>query len=493
MKRKSGLIRANEFALKQIVRKKFGTVTLDINQIRKLTLFFENWLAENSAEPTDSLYVTVGRLLFNNPNSDDLYGLYQQLKNYKVHTFEHNKILFGVETAATMAGEISKIRSSNRKISKNNYVDSFLKKKCVSHTLKKENLSNEQLAELTLLLTSKEYSEFNDNESIIIDLVLNFEKDFINRYNIIKSNPSSSWEYYKARYADNAKNKFLDYKSKKSLNAKRNFKNCPEYWLMQGLSIKSSEELSLEVQKTRAQKAKSVLIGRIGPRSIDYWISKGYSVEDSKFRVYEIQRRDAEWFKVKYGDEIGNYEFEKTIQKRLTTWYSRSEESRKSVNQSRGRTYHQLVTQYGLDIANNIIRSRTSLSTPISQESKDFFEKLDKLLPTNLSVKSITGYKGPERWFNIGGKFYFVDYIIGNVIIEYNGSYWHADPRLFEEEDWHSGTKKQVKEIWNYDRSKLDDISKLGYNILGIWSLDVKDNIHKQLTKCKEFIINHVK
>ena len=158
------------------------------------------------------------------------------------------------------------------------------------------------------------------------------------------------------------------------------------------------------------------------------------------------------------------------------------------INKSKGRTYADLIKQFGVDVASNIISSRLESNSGISLESKNFFVELDAMLDHTLATKSVTGYKGPEYWINSGSRFYLVDYKIDNCIIEYNGSFWHADERMFSENEWHSGSKKLVKDIWDYDAEKIDTLQRLGYNIMVIWSKDVTTNKIDVLTKCRDFI-----
>lgn len=69
----------------------------------------------------------------------------------------------------------------------------------------------------------------------------------------------------------------------------------------------------------------------------------------------------------------------------------------------------------------------------------------------------------------------FPDCVIGNTIIEYNGSYWHADPTLYNPSDiiHHN---KTAQEIWDEDARKKQIYEQLGYSIIYIWSNRLKND-----------------
>ncbi len=57
-------------------------------------------------------------------------------------------------------------------------------------------------------------------------------------------------------------------------------------------------------------------------------------------------------------------------------------------------------------------------------------------------------------------------------MIEFNGTYWHADPRKYLAEDVISRCKKTAREIWNKDQHKIEIACKQGYKVYIIWEMD---------------------
>ena len=74
-----------------------------------------------------------------------------------------------------------------------------------------------------------------------------------------------------------------------------------------------------------------------------------------------------------------------------------------------------------------------------------------------------------------------------NLIIEYFGDYWHCNPNKYSS-DYHNVKKNlTAKEIWDYDKSKLELIKSYGYNLEVIWESELKLNNDKLLTIIKKY------
>jgi G:T-mismatch repair DNA endonuclease (very short patch repair protein) len=59
-----------------------------------------------------------------------------------------------------------------------------------------------------------------------------------------------------------------------------------------------------------------------------------------------------------------------------------------------------------------------------------------------------------------------------NLIIEYNGDYWHCNPKKYEQDYKHPHKKKTASQIWDEDKKRIDNLIKLGYNLEVIWESD---------------------
>jgi G:T-mismatch repair DNA endonuclease (very short patch repair protein) len=63
-----------------------------------------------------------------------------------------------------------------------------------------------------------------------------------------------------------------------------------------------------------------------------------------------------------------------------------------------------------------------------------------------------------------------------NLIIEYNGDYWHCNPKKYKSTYFNKKKNLFAWEMWEYDKNKLELIKNYGYNLEVIWESDLKDN-----------------
>lgn len=63
-----------------------------------------------------------------------------------------------------------------------------------------------------------------------------------------------------------------------------------------------------------------------------------------------------------------------------------------------------------------------------------------------------------------------------NLIIEYNGDYWHCNPKKYKSDYFNQKKQKTAKELWEYDKNKIDLIKEKGYNLEIIWESDLKED-----------------
>lgn len=86
------------------------------------------------------------------------------------------------------------------------------------------------------------------------------------------------------------------------------------------------------------------------------------------------------------------------------------------------------------------------------------------------------------------GRFY--DFKCGNVLIEIDGDYFHANPLLFEENKLNTMQKRNKRVDEYKDRWALSH----GYPIMRIWEHDIRNNPEKVINMLKErFYINDKK
>lgn len=116
-----------------------------------------------------------------------------------------------------------------------------------------------------------------------------------------------------------------------------------------------------------------------------------------------------------------------------------------------------------------------------SKTEHAIFEELKKLFPeleTQFQIRSE---------FNNTASFYY-DFRLGNKLIEYNGDYWHANPKIYTVPDQELGYGMVASEKWGKDARKSDNAKNAGYQLHVIWESDYKENKEETLRKCIQFL-----
>lgn len=64
-----------------------------------------------------------------------------------------------------------------------------------------------------------------------------------------------------------------------------------------------------------------------------------------------------------------------------------------------------------------------------------------------------------------------------NIAFEFNGTYWHADPRVYKEDDIIGIKKEYAKDLWKKDQIKLNECIKNNIKLYTIWEIDFDNGI----------------
>lgn len=98
--------------------------------------------------------------------------------------------------------------------------------------------------------------------------------------------------------------------------------------------------------------------------------------------------------------------------------------------------------------------------------------KLEKQIAKVLEEKEIK-YKKQFRIKHENG-FSVYDYLLTdyNIIIEFNGTYWHCDPRKYTLDYYNSSKKMFAKDIWDRDANKKLLAETNNYDMITLWEDD---------------------
>jgi len=121
--------------------------------------------------------------------------------------------------------------------------------------------------------------------------------------------------------------------------------------------------------------------------------------------------------------------------------------------------------------------------------SDKFIEDLINVI-NNTSITNEFLYGKNEKFIydNIDKKGKRYDLCYKNNIIEFNGDFWHGNPKLFESNEIHRVSKKIISDIWKEDKRKIDSAKEHGYKVLVIWESEYINNKEEIINKCKQFL-----
>lgn len=118
--------------------------------------------------------------------------------------------------------------------------------------------------------------------------------------------------------------------------------------------------------------------------------------------------------------------------------------------------------------------SNIHMNSSIHRKVSEFLSSLN-IQHENENTKLIRYYddSGKLHWpvpdIHLLGQF-------SNIIIEVNGDYWHANPKLYKENDLirRFGGYVKARDIWEKDLERIHYIEKLGYKVLVIWEDEIE-------------------
>lgn len=263
------------------------------------------------------------------------------------------------------------------------------------------------------------------------------------------------------RIKDGLNNKFKE--NKKFFKEKSH--QSKEYWIKKGFSEEESTDkannvLNMIHKKTwDKRKNNPELYKDINSTQINYWIKKGYSINDAKEKIKERQRTFTLDICIKkYGEELGT----KIFKERQIKWSEKIEKKYKN---------------------GDFVKFKNDMYS---------FDE-SELMETICNKLNINAYYGRNQFYryfrNIGQTFSY-DFVFNKKVIEFNGDYWHCNPKYYNSNYFHKYLQKYAFEVWEKDKIKIDSISKIGYDVLIIWESDYKNNKEEIIKKCINFIKN---
>jgi len=98
-----------------------------------------------------------------------------------------------------------------------------------------------------------------------------------------------------------------------------------------------------------------------------------------------------------------------------------------------------------------------------------------------------------KKTLKINDRWFYPDIIINNkFIIEFFGTLWHADPRIYNGNDI-IHHKKTANEIWEFDEERIRILKEKGYLVKIVWQIDFKKNETQTIEDIKNWIGDYEK
>lgn len=121
------------------------------------------------------------------------------------------------------------------------------------------------------------------------------------------------------------------------------------------------------------------------------------------------------------------------------------------------------------------------INKPISIQEKEFGDYLKSIYDKEI-IENTRSIINPYEL-----DYYFPDL---RVAIEYNGDYWHTNPRYYSENEIINikGTEYLVSEIWKRDQKKLEYCNDKNITLVTIWEDDWTNNKNKTKKLVKDFL-----
>lgn len=258
---------------------------------------------------------------------------------------------------------------------------------------------------------------------------------------------------YLAKRPDNSGENNPMHRSRVSLQkTKEGSPMCIEFYRKHfpDLSEEEQEKLWREKHDKMAESTKNA----IKPTNIEYYLNLGMSEEDAKKALHDRQC---------------TFTLEKCIQK-----YGK-EEGFKKYEERQVKWINSLKTHFKSNKKKNTQYFRSTLQVCIENDIK-------KIIPDITSEYYLFDIKQ--------NKGYSYDIKYKDKIIEVNGDYWHANPKIYSSNFQIKKNGKPIlaSDIWEFDKYKKLCARRNKFKIMYIWESDYNQNPQKEIKKCIKFL-----
>lgn len=199
----------------------------------------------------------------------------------------------------------------------------------------------------------------------------------------------------------------------------------------------------------------------------------GESEGITKWQIYcerQSYTNTRNYFIEKYGTEVGH-------QKYLTINKSKAAGSPKILAEKMN-----ISVEEATDII--IKRQKNFFSSNLEKE-------FTSLVEAHIGKLEHTTFSNPfGKWSKLLNTYLIYDIKHKNCIIEFNGDYWHANPKIYD--DLAKIRDKTAKEIRERDVLKLKTVEDLGFKTYVVWESDFINNKNKTIEQVIKWILKEL-
>lgn len=121
---------------------------------------------------------------------------------------------------------------------------------------------------------------------------------------------------------------------------------------------------------------------------------------------------------------------------------------------------------------------------PVSKAERRFVQML---LDNGIHGESCLSKNG--QWsIKTDQRSYFFDFAVPelNKLIEFNGDFWHANPKRYKHDQVISfgSFKAKAEDLWSRDAKKVQAANDQGYQVLTVWESDFNRNPTQEIQRC---------
>lgn len=260
------------------------------------------------------------------------------------------------------------------------------------------------------------------------------------------------------------------------------------FWISRGFGDDEANSIIKNEQKINNSKRSKESFSKLkytSKLSRLYWINKGYSKDETDEILKNLQGRGRNFY-LKQG--LDEKVITDKLKKRNIKWQKSLQNSIKkdpSINKRKGKTYQQLVELYGSGKADEIVKSRVYRGGAVSNVGKNCCVDIINCLKLD---ESECLFGSNELIIKHQNSFYKYDFNYRKIIVEFNGDFWHMNPKIYSEDDINPLSGKVAKNIWKFDDHKKSIVEKMGYRVIVIWESDWITNKEKYLKEIKELL-----